>query len=138
MQFEEKLFLLRKKAGLSQAELSEKVGVSRQAISKWETGRTVPETSKMIAIANLFDVTIDYLIRDEQEKVELSAQGGQTTKVGLRKRHILIYALPTLFLLSLAFGVINHSLVNVLTILLVLTGNISIACLVKYLYNQSK
>lgn len=138
MQFEEKLFLLRKKTGLSQAELSEKVGVSRQAISKWETGRAVPETSKMIAIANLFDVTIDYLIRDEQEKVELSAQDGQTTKVGLRKRHILIYALPTLFLLSLTFGVINHSLINVLTILLVLTGSISIACLVKYLYNQSK
>ncbi len=49
--FYEKLYKLRKKAGLTQAELAEKLNVSRQAVSKWETGSVLPETKKMNAIA---------------------------------------------------------------------------------------
>ncbi len=64
MTFAEKLLLLRSQSGYSQEALAEKLGVSRQAVSKWEVGPTLPETDKIIAIGNLFDVSIDALLID--------------------------------------------------------------------------
>lgn len=64
MKFHEKLYKERKKKGLSQEELAEKLDVSRQAVSKWETGESVPETTKLIMIAKFFEVTTDYLLDD--------------------------------------------------------------------------
>jgi len=54
MELSEKLYSLRKKSGLSQEQLAEQLGVSRQAISKWESGQSVPESEKLIAISNFF------------------------------------------------------------------------------------
>ena len=54
-----KILYCRKKAGLSQEALAEKLGVSRQAVSKWETGDAVPELSKLVLLAKAFDVTTD-------------------------------------------------------------------------------
>ncbi len=65
MNLSEKLYSLRKKNGLSQEQLAEKLNVSRQAISKWESGTAVPETEKLIAISNYFNVSIDYMVKDE-------------------------------------------------------------------------
>ncbi len=65
MNFSEKLYQLRKKSGLSQEELAEKLNVSRQAVSKWESGTSVPESEKLLAISRYFDVTVDYLMKDE-------------------------------------------------------------------------
>ena len=62
MTFAEKLYSLRTQYGYSQETLAEKLNVSRQAISKWELGTTLPETDKMIAISDFFDVSIDYLL----------------------------------------------------------------------------
>lgn len=64
MSLSEKIFDLRKKAGLSQEALAEKLGVSRQAVSKWETGEAIPDVSKIILLAELFAVTTDYLLKD--------------------------------------------------------------------------
>ena len=64
MNFSEKLLSLRSQAGYSQEVLAEKLNVSRQAISKWELGTTLPETEKLIAIRNLFGVSIDSLLID--------------------------------------------------------------------------
>lgn len=64
MNFAEKLFTLRTQSGFSQEVLAEKLSVSRQAVSKWETGPTLPETDKLIAISNLFNVSIDSLLID--------------------------------------------------------------------------
>ncbi len=61
----EKLYQLRKKSGLSQEQLAEQLNVSRQAISKWESGTAVPESEKLITISNYFDVSVDYLLKDE-------------------------------------------------------------------------
>ena len=58
----EKLLDLRKKAGLSQEEVAEKLGVSRQTISKWETDQTVPELIKAKLLSQLYNVGYDYLI----------------------------------------------------------------------------
>jgi len=63
--FAGKLLDLRTQYGYSQEALSEKLHVSRQAISKWELGATLPETEKVIAISDFFDVSIDYLLKND-------------------------------------------------------------------------
>ena len=69
----EKLYKLRKNSGLSQEQLAEQLNVSRQAISKWESGTAVPESEKLIAISNYFGVSVDYLLKDEEEHVKPSS-----------------------------------------------------------------
>lgn len=64
MNFAEKLCVLRNQSGYSQEQLAERMGVSRQAVSKWESGITLPETEKIIQLSNLFDVPTDFLLRD--------------------------------------------------------------------------
>ncbi len=70
MTFGEKIQKLRREAGLSQESFAEQLGVSRQAVSKWETDRGYPETEKMIRISKLFHVTLDYLLDDENAPAE--------------------------------------------------------------------
>ena len=65
MIFADKLIDLRKKNGWSQEELAGQLGVSRQAVSKWEGAQSVPDLAKVIAMADLFGVTTDYLLKDE-------------------------------------------------------------------------
>ena len=64
MNFAEKLLKLRTQYGYSQEVLAEKLNVSRQAVSKWELGTTLPETDKVIAISDFFAVSTDYLLKD--------------------------------------------------------------------------
>jgi len=66
----EKIYKLRKNSGLSQEQLAEQLNVSRQAISKWESGTAVPESEKLITISNYFGVSVDYLLKDEEEQVK--------------------------------------------------------------------
>ena len=66
MKLNEKIFYCRRKAGLSQEALAEELGVSRQAVSKWETGDAVPEISKLLSLAKTFDVTTDWLLSEEE------------------------------------------------------------------------
>jgi len=65
MTFGEKLVQLRRARGLSQEALAEAVGVSRQAVSKWELGTAAPEVDKILALAEFYGVTTDYLLRVE-------------------------------------------------------------------------
>lgn len=64
MNFAEKLSNLRIQNGYSQEGLAEQLYVSRQAVSKWEVGSTLPETDKLIAISDFFHVSIDYLLKE--------------------------------------------------------------------------
>ncbi|MEE3471945.1 MAG: DUF5680 domain-containing protein [Butyrivibrio hungatei] len=66
MNFSEKLQLIRKSKGMTQEELAEKLDVSRQAVAKWESGQVYPDISNLIQISNLFNVTVDYLVRDQE------------------------------------------------------------------------
>lgn len=68
MNFNEKLYMLRKSKGMSQEEMAEKLNVSRQAISKWENGEAFPEASKIVHISKLFGVTTDYLLDSDIEE----------------------------------------------------------------------
>ncbi len=67
MKLNDKIWVCRKKAGLSQEALAEKIGVSRQAISKWETGEAAPEITKLPLLARTFGDTADWLLDDEAE-----------------------------------------------------------------------
>ena len=68
--FSNNLYSIRKQAGMSQEELAERLNVSRQAISKWERGEAQPDTDNLIAIAELFDVSLDWLVRSEDNRAE--------------------------------------------------------------------
>lgn len=70
MKLNEKIFYCRRKAGLSQEALAEVLGVSRQAVSKWETGDAVPEISKLLSLAKTFEVTTDWLLSEEEPEEE--------------------------------------------------------------------
>lgn len=66
MLFSQKLQLIRKNEGFTQEALAEKLAVSRQAVAKWEYGRAYPDISNLIQISSLFNVTIDYLVKDQE------------------------------------------------------------------------
>lgn len=67
MAMREKLIVLRDKAGLSQLELAEKIGVSRQAIARWESTDAIPSVEKMKALANVYGVTLDWMCSEDME-----------------------------------------------------------------------
>lgn len=68
----EKITLLRKKNNYSQEDLANELGISRQSVSKWESGNSIPDLDKIIKISNLFGVSTDYLLKDELEEETLS------------------------------------------------------------------
>lgn len=68
MVFAEKLIIHRKRMGLSQEQLAERLGVTRQSVSKWESGASVPELQKLVLLSELFQVSIDYLVKDYMEE----------------------------------------------------------------------
>lgn len=72
MIFSDKLIQLRKKSGMSQEELAEQMGVSRQSVSKWESMQSIPDLAKMVRLSELFGVSTDYLLKDEIEEIEIT------------------------------------------------------------------
>ena len=73
MNFSERLKEIRKNEGLSQEQLAEKIGVSRQAITKWETGKGLPDIENMVIIAEIFKTTLDDLLRDSAARQKQEA-----------------------------------------------------------------
>ena len=65
MKLNEKIIVCRKQKGYSQEELASLLGVSRQSISKWETGESLPDINKLMSIAKVFDVTTDWLLTED-------------------------------------------------------------------------
>lgn len=110
MTLAEKLAALRGERKLSQGDLAEKLDVSRQSVSKWETGQAVPELDKIIKLADLFSVTVDELVRDG-EKPQPEAPKPEVTervvyvKQRLTMAQVLGVVLLILGLLSVILGV---------------------------------
>lgn len=65
MSIEKRIFQLRKQSGISQEKLAELVGVSRQAVTKWESGKAKPDTENLLRLAEIFGVSVDELCREE-------------------------------------------------------------------------
>ncbi|MEA4832661.1 MAG: helix-turn-helix domain-containing protein [Oscillospiraceae bacterium] len=80
----QKILNLRKKNGWSQEELAEKLNVSRQSISKWESTASIPDISKIIDMASLFGVTTDYLLKDNIEEIEYTGEDTPDDKTRVR------------------------------------------------------
>ena len=80
MTLNEKIFQCRKRSGLSQEELAERLGVSRQAVSKWESGKGYPEVEKLLFICRQYHVTLNDLF-ENTTFCEISA-------AGLRESHV--------------------------------------------------
>lgn len=74
MIFADKVIALRKKAGWSQEELAERLNVSRQSVSKWESAQSVPDIDRILQMSRLFGVTTDYLLKDDMEEPEVSGE----------------------------------------------------------------
>ena len=70
MNISEKILLQRKKKGISQETLANALNVSRQSVSKWESSQSVPDMDKIIALSNYFNVTTDYLLKDQIETID--------------------------------------------------------------------
>lgn len=110
MALSEKLYELRKKGGLSQEQLAEKLGVSRQAISKWESGKAVPESDTLISISKYYNVTLDYLLNENTSSSEVITDGKQTeTKINRWNEKQIFGLIICIFgvICLLAWGVIS-------------------------------
>jgi len=109
LSLEEKLTSLRQERGLTQTEAAEELGVSRQAVSKWETGAAVPATESLANLGRLYHVPVDYLLSEEAERAEeenAPEAGGidaESTRKGIG-RTATIWGVIALTLLALALG----------------------------------
>ena len=74
MEFNNKLYELRKQKGFSQEELANRLNVSRQTVSKWEVGESTPDMDNLVAISNLFDISLDELVLDKAQEPEEPAK----------------------------------------------------------------
>ncbi|MDR1914418.1 MAG: helix-turn-helix domain-containing protein [Clostridiales bacterium] len=72
MELSKKIYILRKEQRLSQEELAMQINVSRQAVSKWESGQAIPDTNNIILLSKILNVSTDYLLNDESELSEQS------------------------------------------------------------------
>jgi len=101
MDLSEKILKLRKANGLSQDELSEQLNISRQSISKWESGQAMPELDKIVKLAEIFSVSTDYLLLpNETDELKLKTsilekqqQDILQTQRKIQNKHFLIISL---------------------------------------------
>lgn len=104
MTFGEKLLMLRKRGNFSQEELAEKLGVSRQAVSRWESGETMPDSPNLLQISNIFAVSADYLLRNEIE--EPSGEPKNKKSEQPKKRTLFLFYIFGLLAMSvLLYGI---------------------------------
>ena len=82
MTLDKKLARLRKKAGLSQAEVSEELDVSRQAVTKWETGLSRPSTENLQSLSKLYNVPMEYLLDESGDEVPAPAPAAPAAESG--------------------------------------------------------
>lgn len=99
MAFGEKLSKLRKECNYTQEQFAEILGVSRQSVSKWESDIAYPETDKLIRISELFDCSMDYLLK-ESEDIDRSKEKG-VFAVGFNARGIIAIGLKASGVISL-------------------------------------
>ena len=126
MTLSEKIFSLRTKMGISQGDLAERLEVSRQSVSKWETGQSVPDLDKIIRLADLFGVSVDELVREgerpEPPKEEPQVIYIEREKRGLRPVQVVGVILEVLGAGMFLLGLVAGAVLSVFGLLLVLLG----------------
>ncbi len=97
MTFGEKLSRLRRERNYTQEQLAERLGVSRQTVSKWESNVAFPETEKLIRISEIFDCSLDYLLKDAEEGTVSTGGNGMTVFRSFfreRKSKRVVFGMP--------------------------------------------
>ena len=115
MNFSEKLFQLRKKAGMSQEELAEQLEVSRQAISRWEMGTAMPDAPNLLRISTLFGISVDYLLHDSYESdndIPMVKEVKSKLKNERKNRNTLYLVTSVLFYLASFFSCVAFIIKN--------------------------
>ena len=109
MSIGERLTQLRKRNGLSQEELAEKLGLTRQTISKWELNQSSPDIEYVIALCDCFDVSSDYLLRgvESELKKENTETDSQTVSIPDNAQNREKGAFSMMFFLGLTFTVLS-------------------------------
>ena len=110
MALSEKLYELRKKGGLSQEQLAEQLGVSRQAVSKWESGKAVPESDTLISISKYYNVSLDYLMKENDLVSEMVADKDETQIKANSRRDKRFFGIVTCLIgivCLLAWGIVS-------------------------------
>lgn len=94
MEFSNRLYELRKQKGLSQEELANRLNVTRQTVSKWEVGDSTPDMEKLIALCDLFDVSMDELVMGKEAvKQENSSKTDSDEKKMLIKKGLKVISI---------------------------------------------
>ena len=113
MKFNEKLIKLRKEMRLSQEELGNKLNVARQTVSKWELGETTPEMDKLIKMSEIFNITLDELIKDKNNDENINNTNSQKL-AGLVIKilkglgiFLIVIAIAVVFLMIISFVSFN-------------------------------
>ena len=101
MKLNEKLYEYRKNKNWSQEELAERLEVSRQTVSKWESGRAIPELNKLIRISEIYNVTVDELVKDEVEMNETNVKKVNKFNKKIVKNVVIILLVISLVILIL-------------------------------------
>lgn len=104
MTFSERLTGLRKKSGMSQEQLAEKLGLTRQTVSKWENGQSTPELAYVAQLSELFGVTTDYLIKGMQNVSAEESPHQKKARFAIDKKVLITLMISgTVFPLALIF-----------------------------------
>lgn len=101
MDFSNKLKIEREKRGWSQEELAQKLYVSRQSVSKWENGKNYPNIEVIIELSNLFDITIDALLKNDEDLKDKIIQDSK-----------LSWQSKVLFILGMIIAIIQVSMIK--------------------------
>ena len=99
----------RKKLGLTQQELADKLFVSDKVISKWETGKSVPDTSILVELANVLEISLDELLKSGKETTEQNIKTAVADKVDVKYKNVLLFT--SLFIV---IGTILFSMARIL------------------------
>ncbi len=136
MTFGEKLSGLRRERNYTQEQFAERLGVSRQTVSKWESDIAFPETEKLIRISEMFDCSLDYLLKDAEEKKEMKELVSFRSLFRERKSERMVWGMPLWHIGRNAKGVFAFGLrargivsVGILSMGLVSVGFLSLGLL---------
>lgn len=119
MKLQDKIINLRKDNGWSQEELAEKLNVSRQAVSRWESGSAQPDAANLLQLSRLFSVTTDYLLNDEYEKDDNLPKGKVSVTAGLQQTMFFMIMVEVMILIVqiISFIVLKNVVLGMLSFL---------------------
>lgn len=136
MTLEKKLQTLRKKQSLSQEELASMVMVSRQAVSKWESGENIPDIENLLRLSKLYHVSIDYLLNDEAESEQEAPAIISAVKKEMKKRVVILLLVLLLSVITALCLANKYHITGLITGYLILIAFISLFLLVIILIHK--